>query len=71
MAQVDDDGSGDVDFREFAEWFLRMEEDELTVLEDALVQQEMLEEAVVRTVTHASPWPSRSQVQHLCCFLTV
>jgi hypothetical protein len=47
MAEVDDDGSGDVDFREFTEWFLRMETDELTGLENALVEEEILAEAEV------------------------
>ena len=50
MAEVDDDGSGDVDFREFTEWFLRMEMDELSGLEDALVEEEILAEAEVCTV---------------------
>ena len=41
MAEVDDDGSGDVDFREFTEWFLQMEGSELEGLEDALAAEQV------------------------------
>lgn len=70
MAQVDDDGSGDVDFREFTEWFLRMEMDELQGLEDTLVDEELLEEAMVCTVAPALPLRRpRNRVEHLGCGL--
>ena len=45
MAKVDTDGSGGVDFHEFAEWFLQVESDELIELEDALAQEEILADA--------------------------
>ena len=34
-----------MDFPEFAEWFLRMERDELSALEDALAQEEIVADA--------------------------
>ena len=66
MAEVDDDGSGDVDFREFTEWFLQMELDELSGLEDALAQEEILEEAAVRTAPVPPPSPRPAAPSDSC-----
>ncbi len=63
MAEIDDDGSGDVDFREFTEWFLRMETDELSELENALMHQEIVAQdevcAALRPLRRPSgSWPN-------------
>ena len=60
MADIDGDGSGDIDFREFTEWFLRMEMDELREIEDALMYHEIVEQAEVCAALRPLRRPSDS-----------